>query len=227
VTTLSPKIDPWTRGVYLVPDAARILRLPADLLRTWVSGRKQHEKQHFPLGDIISSGGGLDRHFGFLTLVELYLVAQLRKRGVTMPTIRAARDELARRYNTPHPFALEGILTSGKGLLKELGDGVLLELGTSGQTAIQKIIDPFCTQLDFDQASLLASRFFPLGRNHPIVVDPRHAFGRPVVEGTNITTEAIMSLLRGGEAAENIAESFAIPLAAVNAARSFEQSKAA
>jgi len=227
VTTLSPKVDPWTRGVYLVPDAARILRLPADLLRTWVSGRKQDEKQHFPLGDIISSGTGLDRHFGFLTLVELYLVAQLRKRGVTMPTIRADRDELARRYKTPHPFALGGILTSGKGLLKELGDGVLLELGTSGQTAIQKIIHPFCTQLDFDQATLLARRFFPLGRNHPIVVDPRHAFGRPVIEGTNITTEAIMSLLRGGEPPENIAESFSIPLAAVNAARSFEQSKAA
>ena len=118
-------------------------------------------------------------------------------------------------------------MTSGKALLKTLGNDVLLELGTQGQTAFSKVLEPFCASLEFDQASSLASRYFPLGRDQPVVVDPRRAFGRPVIDGTNLTTEAVMALLRGGEAVENIAESFRITPAAVLAAKSFEQQKAA
>lgn len=221
------RTDPWLRGTYLIPDAARILRLPADSLRSWVVGRDPSGEVRFPAGSMDSEGIGRDRHFGFLTLVELYLISQLRRKGVTMPTIRGARAELSQRYNTEHPFALGGLLSSGKGMLKELGDGVLLELGASGQTAFEKIVQPFCAKLDFDGATSLASRFFPLGREHPVVVDPRHAFGRPAIEGTNVTTEAILSLLRGGETPEDVAESLAIPLNAVQAARAFEQHKAA
>ena len=135
--------------------------------------------------------------------------------------------ELMQRFQTAHPFALEGLMTSGKTLLKALGNDILLELGTRGQTAFGKVLEPFCAGLDFDQASSLASRYFPLGRRHPIVVDPRCAFGRPVIEGTNLTTEAVMSLLRGGEAVENIAESFRVAPVAVLAAKAFEQQRAA
>lgn len=220
-------MDPWVRGVYLVPDAVRILRLPAGSLRTWVGGRNHQDATRFPAGPMESEGRGRDRHFGFLTLVELYTVAQLRERGVSMSSIREARDELAIRFKSDHPFALGGLLCSGKKLLKELGDGVLLELGAKGQTAFEKIVEPFCARLDFDDATSLARRFHPLGKDVPVVVDPRHAFGRPVIEGTNVTTEAIMSLVRGGETVEDIADSLAISLEAVKAAKAFELSKAA
>jgi uncharacterized protein (DUF433 family) len=227
VIAAKPSTDPWNRGVYLVPDAARILRLPLSVLRSWVSGRRDEGRRHFPAGEFASEGHGLDRHFGFLSLIELFTIAQLRKRGVPMATIRRDRAELIQRYQTAHPFALEGLMTSGKTLMKTLGDDVLLELGTRGQTAFSKVLEPFCASLDFDQASSLASRYFPLGREHPVVVDPRRAFGRPAIEGTNLTTESIMTLLRGGEAVENIAESFRITPEAVLAAKAFEQQKAA
>lgn len=227
MATTSHKTDPWIRGVYLIPDAAQILRIPAASLRTWITGRNESEQKHFPAGEIGSDGVGLDRHFGFLTLVELYLVAQLRKRGVSMVTIRVAREELSVRLKTDHPFALGGLLSSGKGILHELGDGVLLELGSKGQTAFEKILQPFCDRLDFDAATSLAQRFFPLGRDYPIVVDPRHAFGRPVIDGTNVTTEAVMALLRGGETIEDVADYLAISDEAVRAARTFEMKNAA
>ena len=92
---------------------------------------------------------------------------------------------------------------------------------------MKKILQPFCDRLDFDAATSLAQRFFPLGREHPIVVDPRHAFGRPVIDGTNVTTEAVMALLRGGETIEDVADSLAISDVAVRAARIFEMKRAA
>lgn len=210
-------------GVYLIPDASRILRVPQNVLRSWVSGRAaDSEKRHYPAGPLKTQGERADKHLGFLVLIELFTIAQLRQRGVSMAVIRAARQELAERFDTPHPFALKGLMTSGKQLIKSLNQDVLLELGTNGQTAFQKVIQPFCESLDFNPTNSLASRFFPLGRELPIVVDPHHSFGRPVIEGTNISTEAIASLLRGGESVENIAESFQISLKEVHAAQTFE-----
>lgn len=222
-----PTAASWSQGAYLIPDAARILRLPPPLLRSWLNGRPTQDERYFPAGEFQTEGKGADRHFGFHALIELFTIAQLRKRGIPMSTVRLARAELMERFETPHPFAIEGLMTSGRSLLKSLNDEILLELGTRGQTAFSKVLEPFCASLEFDRASSLANRYFPLGRDQPVVVDPRHAFGRPVVVGTNITTQAIMSLLRGGETAENIAESYQIDLEAVLAAKAFEQHKAA
>ncbi len=219
---------PSNLGIYLIPDAARILRVPMASLRTWVSGRpKESSERHYPAGPLVFKGAKADKHLDFHTLIELFTIAQLRARGVSMTVIRHARQELSERFKTTHPFAMEGLMTSDRTLIKSLNEDVLLELGTNGQTAFRKVIQPFCESLDFDQASSLASRYYPLGRNQPIVVDPHHAFGRPVIEGTNITTEAIISLLRGRDAVEDIAESFQIDPQAIIAARTFEQIKAA
>lgn len=217
---------PSNLGIYLLPDAARILRVPLTSLRLWVSGRaSESNERHFPAGSLLSKGTKADKHLDFHTLIELFTIAQLRARGVSMTVIRNARQELSMRLQTPHPFALEGLMTSGRTLIKSLNEEVLLELGTNGQTAFCKVIQPFCERLDFAKRSSLASRYYPLGREKPIIVDPSHAFGRPVIDGTNITTEAILSLLRGGEAVEDIAESFEIDPQAVLAAQAFEQRK--
>ena len=63
------QIYPWTRGVYLVPDAARILRLPVAVLRSWVCGRIENEQRRFPAGEFETHRTGADRHFGFHSLI--------------------------------------------------------------------------------------------------------------------------------------------------------------
>ncbi len=144
-----------------------------------------------------------------------------------MAKLRKARVELAERFQTAHPFALQGLLTDGRRLLKELDDDSLLELNAGGQTSFASVLAPFCARLDFDATTRLASRFFPNGRDSVVVVDPRHAFGRPVIDGTNITTEAIASLIRGGEKIDDVASDFQIGHAHVEEAWGFEQRLAA
>ena len=62
------------------------------------------------------------------------------------------------RFQTPHPFALVGLLVDGHRLLKEPGDETLLELGSDGQTAFEKVIAPFCRRLDFDETTTILPR---------------------------------------------------------------------
>lgn len=218
-------------GAYTLPDAAGLLGLRLERMRKWVSGvslgAAHGKNRRFPAGDLGSRGQGKDRTFGFWTLIELFSISQLRAHGLSMRRLRADREELAERFQTDHPFALEGLLTDGRRLLKELGDASLLELGTGGQTDFESVIRPFCARLDFDSQTRLASRFYPNGRTSSIIVDPHHAFGRPVILGTSITTEALACLVRGGETIDDIATDFRLEPTQVEEAWDFEQQLAA
>jgi len=219
--------NPLSSGVYTLPDAARLLGVPLSRLRSWVRGTARGDSRHLPVGPFASRSEKRDRHVDFFTLIELYTVAHLRDAGLSMRTLRHCREELATRFSTPYPFALKGLLTDGRRLLKELGEDALLELGTGGQSAMQSVLEPFCQRIDFDAASQLAARFFPLGRDVPVVVSPTHAFGRPVIAGTNLATETIASLIRGGESIDDIAREYEIPRESIKEAWRFEQRQAA
>lgn len=218
---------PLAAGAYTLPDASRLLGLPAARLRTWVSGATRAAGRHLPVGPFATRSHGRDRHVDFYTLIELFAVAELRRLGVSMKTLRRNREELAIRYATRYPFALRGLLTDGRRLLKELGEEALLELGSCGQSAFESVIAPFCHRLDFDASSQLAARYFPLGREVPIVVSPAHAFGRPVIVNTNLSTETIASLVRGGESLDDVASEFELSREQVEHAWRFEERPAA
>ena len=228
IETTSPNL---ATGAYTLPDAARLLHLPLGRLRSWVRGAlvipREPRSRRFPAGPFETRGDGKDRHFGFHTLIEIFTIAKLRTHGVKMATLQAARLELAHRFRTAYPFALRGLLTDGKRLLKELGDKALLELGTGGQTGFESVLSPFCRRLDFDGVTALATRFYPAGRDACVLVDPRHSFGRPVIAGTNITTEALGCLIRGGERLDDLAADFRLEITQVEEAWRFEQALAA
>jgi uncharacterized protein (DUF433 family) len=229
--TTPPTITFLPGGVYTLPDAAGLLGLPLERMRKWVSGvalgNASGRHRRFPAGNLGSRGKGRDRTFSFWTLIELFSISQLRAHGLSMRRLRADRAELAERFQTNHPFALEGLLTDGRRLLKELGDASLLELGTGGQTDFEAVIRPFCARLDFDSETRLASRFYPVGRKSSVIVDPHHAFGRPIIRGTSITTEALACLLRGGEKIDDIASDFRLEPTQVEEAWDFERRLAA
>ena len=225
VSTFEKK--PLRSGAYTLPDAADLLGVPLARLCAWVRGTAREKKRHFPAGRFASRSEGRDRHVDFYTLIELFTVAQLREKGLSMKTLRRCRKDLAERFDTPYPFALCGLLTDGRRLLKELGEEALLELGTGGQTAFEAVMGPFCERIDFDATSNLAAKYFPLGRDVPVAVSPTHAFGRPVIDGTNLPTETIASLIRGGESIDDVASAYELPPESVEQAWCFEQRRAA
>jgi uncharacterized protein (DUF433 family) len=211
-----PPPSPLATGAYTLPDAAKILSLPVPRLRVWVSGRtegassKAQREKVFPAGKIQAKGEAHDRHVSFYSLVELFTLAHLRGLGVSLKILRQARAELADRFETAHPFALEGLLTDRRKLLMDLGEKALLELGSGGQTSFEQVIAPFCLRLDFDSTTRMASRYHPIGKDKPIVVDPTRAFGRPTIVGTSIVTENLAALIRGGEQIDDVAGDFGL-----------------
>ncbi|MBI5441113.1 MAG: DUF433 domain-containing protein [Deltaproteobacteria bacterium] len=57
----------------------------------------------------------------------------------------------------------------------------------------------------------------------PVTVDPRVAFGRPVITGTGISTAVIAIFVRAGDRIEAIAEDYDLSPEQVEAAVTFEE----
>lgn len=220
----SPEIG---TGIYTIADAARILRLDGSKLRRWA--KNYWTCKHSPDSELVRPAEvwyhKSHSAIGFHTMIELFTISALRDLGVSLHTVRKARDEMVNRLRLSFPLAHKGLLSDGKKLLFELKEAdsrIALELDMSGQTAFLDIVEPFCTRIEFSQETQLAERYWPLGREKSVVVDPHHSFGQPVIDGTNTTTQALFELYQSGESFEDLAGLYDIPATSVGDAVFFE-----
>ena len=219
----------WSLGgwVYTTSDIARILQLPQHKVRRWVSGYwKIGESGHRLLAAPVIDRGIWKSHdsraMNFYALIEIFTFMALRGLGVSLQKIRQARTELTERFKTTYPFASHKLLCDGTQILVILEDIVNpMFLCEQGQIALKEIVEPFCQKIDFSRQTKLAEKYWPLGRNRAVIVDPNHGFGRPTILGTNITTETIASLVRAGEAPHVVTGLFNIDIDAVKDAVEF------
>lgn len=212
-------------GVYTVPDIVRILGVPYRKVNVWLNeywdgklGKAYQEKYSWRIDHT--------RAVSFHTLVEFYLMMQLGEAGVATTKVLAAHEELAAKFETAYPFAIQEVLenigTDGKHIYLKTGDGTI-ELNGKKQFHLD-YIQTFLLKLDFDKQ--LASRLWPLGKDKSIVCDPHHKFGQPVIHGTNIQTEVIYRMYLAKEPATFIASLYDLPLKKVREAISYHRNAA-
>lgn len=210
-TIIQPEIG---KGIYSIPDASSILNMPTDKVRRWV-------KKYWELDFLKSKtseytwGENRQKAFHFLMLIEIIAVDSFREVGVSFSNIKLAHAKLSEMLGTMYPFAHAELMTDGKKILYELVDSSLLEVDEKQQLSFTSLVAPYCKKIDFGDKTQLAERFWPLGKDHQIVVDPRHSFGQPVISGTNITIDTIINLLKAGESPEFIASIYEVDKKAV------------
>ena len=214
------------KGIYSVPDAATILDMPVGKVRRWI--KKYWELEFLQHADeSYTWGESRDKAFHFLTLIEIIAVDSFRQVGVSFPKIKTAHTKLSHLLDTQYPFAHAELMTDGKRIFYELLDTSLLEMDEKQQLSFKKLVAPYCKKIDFQHKTQLAQRFWPLGKDHHIVVDPHHSFGQPVILGTNITVDAIINMLKAGESPEFIATVYDLNLNEVEDVRLFMKRTAA
>ena len=221
-------------GVYTIPDVSRVLSIAPSSAKRWLDGYWKSVRGERSRGSALAVEGtwgyGSERAINFYALIELFMVAALREAGNSLQQIRRAREELTLQFGTRYPFASHKILSDGRKMAVVFGglsDRIVLELGGKNQTALRDFVEPFCLKLKFSLETKLAESYWPLGVNRTIVVSPYHAFGRPVIAGTNITTEVIYRLLESGEHDEDVVNEYEITSSNIADVREFEGSRAA
>jgi uncharacterized protein (DUF433 family) len=212
-------------GFYTVPDLALILQLPKKKVRRWLDDFFNQRLGKVYDGSY-SWGQGRNKATNFLTLIEFYVFYQLREHEVSTFKILEAHLNMSRELKTAYPFASYKLLVDGKEILYALEEDTWVHANKSNQIVIKEIIEGFFKKIDFSDTHL-AQRFWPLGKEHEIVVDPHHQFGQPVIQGTNINAATIFSMYQSGESSSTISLLYDITTKQVNDAILFCKGKAA
>lgn len=168
----------------------------------------------------------------FLDLIELHFVVIFRSQGVSLATIRKAAENAARQFNTDHPFAVRRFDTDGRSIF-----ATMIETATSGgrepQTKlVQELeiaqyvfgdqVEPFFRKLDYGVEG--AERYWPLGRDKCVVLDPARAFGKPIDVATGVPTWPLYQAVLGGEEVQTVARWYEVAVGTVKCAVEYEKS---
>ncbi len=187
------------KGIYTIPEVAHLVGLSPQKVRRWIKGyssrSKAGQKKNIP-PLIQSMIPEIEKKtvVSFIELVELRFVKEFLTLGVSLRIIRRAAKEASEILEETHPFAHRRFMTDGKRIFLEYahsnGHRPLIELGIS-QFVMEEIIKVYLHEVDFDDLTGAALRWWPMGRENPIIIDPRVAFGSPVIESTRISAKTI------------------------------------
>lgn len=215
--------------LYFVADVAYLIGTTASAITRWISPYPERRfygppRTREPL--IIPPEPLPDgRVLSFINLLEADLIHRYRQEGVSLADIRRAvqyaRDEL----NDRHPLRTRRFETDGKRLfaILEEKEGVSgLIVAAHGQIAWPEAVERFFRSVEYDEVTNFAERWWPLGPTKPILVDPRLAFGRPVVRDEFIRTDILVERFLAGEATREIADDFELSADVVEEAIRFE-----
>ena len=226
--------DPREIPSYGIPEAAHYLSIPENTIRSWIYGRT------FP------ARGGVRRSHGivtpadpkghllsFVNLLELHVLGAIRRQHqVKLPKIRSAVQYLGRHFQSEHPLIDKEMWTDGRDLFaRHLGD--LVNLSRDGQLAMQEMLAVYLKRIDRD-AKGLAVRLYPFTRPSSvvdaprlIVIDPRRAFGRPVIAGSRIPTTDVFERFKAGDSLENLVAEYGRSPQEIQEAIRYEAERAA
>lgn len=205
---------------YAVRDVAHILNIPKSTLRSWLYGQDyrsedgtpQHFKpliaaQHKTRGDALS----------FMDLVEAHVVSSLRRQHlVRMNDIRRALERILEQSpNSRHPLAEKQFAVLGKNLFIE-ETTKLTSITLDGQAVLRTLLENSLKRIERNPSGHAIflfpfPRFLRLVEWSPpmtVVINPRIAFGRPVLAGTRIPTAIIAERVATGESLDEVATDY-------------------
>jgi uncharacterized protein (DUF433 family) len=213
-------------GIYAPEDVGRIVGLSPSRVERWFRGHDARGDQLVvhPLieGDWPAVDGEVT--LSFMDMIEARFVKVFLEAGISIHLIRSAAHEGARLFQTRHPFCVKRFETDGVSLfvrVHEDGKERLIDV-PHRQEAIVQVMNPLLRQLDYD-ASGIARRWWPLGKEQPVVLDPERSFGEPIVMKRGVPTRSLAGPVLAGDDPQKVARWFRVDLREVQAAVEFER----
>ena len=207
----------WPR--YSAKEAGRFLGMPPATLRRWFC----EGGAGGPLFPNRARAPGEELALSFMELVEAHIARRYRELGVSAARLREVRPFLLEHIDSEYPLASQNFRFSGAYKLHDLSltqpeacnaDAMAVFERHEGRKSgswrhLPGIIDAFC-QISYDPVAprSLAYRFYPLGRDVPIVIYPPCGSGRLTVEGHNLLAEILAGQHRCGDSIADLAEDF-------------------
>jgi uncharacterized protein (DUF433 family) len=210
-------------GLYPVSMAARILGENSTKVKSWIDGYPNSDAEPIIHRQLPPINGRTV--FGFLDLIEARFIRHFDHLGLSPQFIRKIADKLRRRHNTDHPFATnKRFRTDGKTIIMETltDDEIRLLNLRNDHFEMETIIKPSLFQSVL-YADDLAYRWHPVRGLPRVALDPKYAFGRPVIEDAWVPTDTLYGAFQAEGSIASVAADFDIDEDAVEQAVAYEE----
>lgn len=220
--------DPrFTRALYTVPQAARLVGMSVSTFEAWAHGyeRRPHSRPVVKQGSIITSvkQSADGRTIPFVGLVEATVVQAFRETGLPMQRIRRALELLRGQGELDHALASRQLFSDGANILydyakherdKQLG---LLTVVPTGQRVFHDVIQRYLTRINFGD-EWATELIVPVTERKLLRVRTNIAEGEPLFIRGGAPLSAVRSRAQAGESALSIARDYNVPVADVREA---------
>jgi uncharacterized protein (DUF433 family) len=216
------------RGVYAPREAADIVGITPPRVRRWVEGytflaRDGSERHSPPLVPCQRRGDRLS--VAFADLVELLFVHGFREAGVSWKKIRAVHTEARKEFETSHPFTLKRFEHDGRTIIERVrttGGEHLVDRYTT-QYLMTAVMHPLVRKLRYDELTNEARRYFPLGPDRAVVLDPRRSFGEGTTVRRGVPTRVLFGAVEAGESRAAVERWYRVDREEMDAAIDYER----
>ena len=215
-------------GFYTVPEAARLLKIPARNIARWLGGYSHHGKNGVvdisPLWTPELPGAETHLELSFRDLMELRFIQAFIKAGLGLKSIRFCLVHAREYINDPRPFSTRQFQTDGRTIFLDTashaGASELLDLKKQ-QFVLKHVIERSFRELDFEGDAVV--RWRPFRGKESIIIDPARAFGQPVASAYGVPTIVLAEAAAAEISLERVARIYEIPLGIVRDAVNFEE----
>ncbi|WP_206020784.1 DUF433 domain-containing protein [Roseococcus sp. SYP-B2431] len=215
-------------GFYTVPDAARLLKIPAKNINRWLGGyRFRHGETQTEMPPLWRPQlPPADDHIeiGFRDLIELRFVDAFLTGGLALQTIRRCIAYARECLQEERPFSTNRFRTDGRTIFLESATGTehekVLDLRRR-QYVIKKVIEQTFKDLDIEDDTV--KRWRPYKGRLSIVIDPERAFGQPIAAGHGVPTVALADAVAAEGSVERVGRLFEVPADVVRDAVAYEK----
>jgi uncharacterized protein (DUF433 family) len=222
-------VDLRNEPAYALAEAARYLKLPVATLRSWVAGRPYPKAEGVGrFQPLIHPPRKRPPTLSFWNLIEAHVLRSLRSdHGVSIRAVRQALSYAERALGIQRLLLRKELRTeAGKVFLDRYGE--LIELSASGQLAMRQLLEAHLMRVEWDdwQFPVRLYPFItiePTSAEKPIAIDPKIAFGRPVVARAGVSTAAIAERIDAQETVAELAADYGLTAAEIEQAVLFER----
>src|SRR5215216_1107722 len=197
------------RPLYSFAEADRIARVTPNTSRRWLKGYSfWYDGEHRKMPPVTWTPETKDA-VSFVDLMEVATIGKLRKKGFSFKRIRKINAAARLYLKKSRPLVTETFKVVGRDIFVDDGFGILVDVGYgAGMQAWDEVLDPFLDTVEYEGE--IVRRWWPLGKDHVVVVDPDYGFGLPVIEGVGVRTEIIAERCEAGDSNKEITYDFGV-----------------
>lgn len=209
-TKLNPTDPRLSEGIFTLGESAAYLGVPKSTLHRWA-----RPSNGWPAVITYFAEAGREANVPFVGFAEAFVLSAFRRSGVPMQRIRPAVERLASEIGVEHALASERLYTDGAEVLYDYAtkeDDHLRELTVvrTGQTQFSDLIREYLQRVTYGDDGWVAELELPTYAHAQVVVNPRRAFGFPLLVHGGARVEDLVDRFKAGDSVAEIAEDFVV-----------------